>query len=212
MADTALIVSGVLCETATPHPGAYRHRPPMQFKEGSLRPRRCGPTNHESLCQRWLLYLPSTGRLVAGFLPPSGWVSARLFSTPNVTMDQRLFSFLKPLQWIKGGRSYSKRKRTSRRCSSIFFSGGWRRRSDLDRCEQVLRLKRKGRTGFKPSGLRDELPGLPVPSVEYSTKKSPLCSERRAIGRRFNQVAKWHDRLTSHVLCLLQHIMFRCGN
>ena len=35
----------------------------------------------------------------------------------------------------------------------------------LDRCEQVLRLKRKGRTGFKPSGLRDELPDLPVPFV-----------------------------------------------
>ena len=41
----------------------------------------------------------------------------------------------------------------------------------LDRCEQVLRLKRKGRTGFKPSGLRDELPGLPVPSVKYSTNE-----------------------------------------
>jgi hypothetical protein len=67
----------------------------------------------------------------------------------------------------------------------------------LDRCEQVLRLKRKGRTGFKPSGLRDELPGLPVPSVEYSTKKSPLCSERRAIGRRFNQVDNFGNGMTA---------------
>jgi len=31
--------------------------------------------------------------------------------------------------------------------------------------EPVLRVKRKGRTGFKPSGLRDELPDLPVPFV-----------------------------------------------
>ena len=31
--------------------------------------------------------------------------------------------------------------------------------------ERVLRVKRKGRTGFKPSGLRDELPDLPVPFV-----------------------------------------------
>jgi hypothetical protein len=31
--------------------------------------------------------------------------------------------------------------------------------------ERLLRVKRKGRTGFKPSGLRDELPDLPVPSV-----------------------------------------------
>ena len=39
-------------------------------------------------------------------MPPSGRMPARLASSPNVTMDQRLFSFLKPLQWIKGRRSY----------------------------------------------------------------------------------------------------------
>jgi hypothetical protein len=39
----------------------------MQSNEVSLSPRRCGPTSHESLCQRWPPYLPSTDRLVAGF-------------------------------------------------------------------------------------------------------------------------------------------------
>ena len=57
----------IIIQTLHP-PRCLRHRPPMQFKEGSLSPRRCGPTSHESLCQRWPPYLPSTGRLVAGFL------------------------------------------------------------------------------------------------------------------------------------------------
>jgi hypothetical protein len=44
-------------------------------------------------------------------------------------------------------------------------------------CERVLRVKRKGRTGFKPSGLRDEL-----------RFRTALCSEPRAtrLSRRFN--------------------------
>ena len=37
--------------------------------------------------------------------------------------------------------------------------------------ERVLRVKRKGRTGFKPSGLKDELPDLPVPSDNQSTNE-----------------------------------------
>ena len=79
-----------------PPPRCLRHRPPMQFKEGSLSPRWCGPTSHESLCQRWPPYLPSTGRLVAGFLRAKCHhlvgCQQRLVSSPNVTMDQRLFS------------------------------------------------------------------------------------------------------------------------
>ena len=53
-------------------------------------------------------------------MPPSGRVPARLASSPNVTMDQRLFSFLKPLQWIRAGEVISKHKRISRRCSRYF--------------------------------------------------------------------------------------------
>jgi hypothetical protein len=67
----------------------------------------------------------------------------------------------------------------------------------LDRYEQVLRLKRKGRTGFKPSGLRDELPGIPVRPLNTQRTKSPLCSERRAIGRRFNQVDNFGNGMTA---------------
>jgi hypothetical protein len=37
--------------------------------------------------------------------------------------------------------------------------------------EPVLRVMRKGRTGVKPSGLRDELPDLPVPFVNWSTNE-----------------------------------------
>ena len=52
------------------------------------------------------IYRPTSGWLPQGSMPPSGWVPAGLVSSPNVMMDQKLFRFLKPLQWIKGRRSY----------------------------------------------------------------------------------------------------------
>src|SRR3954471_94277 len=99
----------------------------MQFKEGSLSLRRCGPTSHESLCQRWPPYLPATGRLVAGFRRAKCHHLVRcstLVSSPNVTMEQKLFSFLNPLQWIEGSEVIPKPKRLSSRRSRYFFSGG----------------------------------------------------------------------------------------
>jgi hypothetical protein len=59
-------------------------------------------------------------------MPPSGRVPARLVSSPNVTMDQRLFSFLKPLQWIKGRRSYFEAHTNLQEMLPIFFSAAER--------------------------------------------------------------------------------------
>ena len=105
-------------------PGAFAIVPPMQLKEGSLSLRRCGPTSHESLCQRWPPYLPATGRLVAGFRRAKCHHLVRfstLVSSPNVTMEQKLFSFLNPLQWIEASVVISKHKQISSRCSRYFF-------------------------------------------------------------------------------------------
>ena len=82
------------------------------------------PTSHESLCQRWPPYLPAIGRLVAGFRRAKCHHLVRcstLVSSPNVTMEQKLFSFLNPLQWIEASVVISKHKRISSRCSRYFF-------------------------------------------------------------------------------------------
>ena len=83
-----------------------------------------GPTSHESLCQRWPPYLPATGRLVAGFRRAKCHHLVRCSTSvcsPNVTMEQKLFSFLNPLQWIEASEVISKHKRISSRCSRYFF-------------------------------------------------------------------------------------------
>jgi hypothetical protein len=62
--------------------------------------------------------------------------------------------------------------------------------------ERVLR----GRTGFKPSGLRNELPDFPVPSDKQINERSRLyVPESRAgpaLGRRFNQDSNFGNGTT----------------
>ena len=91
------------------------------------------PTSHESLCQRWPPYLPAIGRLVAGFRRAKRHHLVRcstLVSSPNVTMEQKLFSFLNPLQWIEASEVISKHKRISSRRSRYFFPAAERLQSE----------------------------------------------------------------------------------
>jgi len=55
-------------------------------------------------------YRSTSGWLLQGYMQASGWVFARLISSPDVTMDQRLFRPLKSLQWIQGRRSYFEKR------------------------------------------------------------------------------------------------------
>ena len=152
----------------------------MQFKEGSLSLRRCGPTSHESLCQRWPPYLPATGRLVAGFRRAKCHHLVRcstLVSSPNVTMEQKLFSFLNPLQWIEASEVISKHKRISSRCSRYFFPA-------------AERLQRPYRPAPAPGKLRSQLARL-FERLPFNSADRGLCRRPAAVGRDHGRERKF---------------------
>ena len=129
------------------------------------------PTSHESLCQRWPPYLPAIGRLVAGFRRAKCHHLVRrstLVSSPNVTMEQKLFSFLNSLQWIEASEVISKPKRISSRRSRYFFPA-------------AERLQRPYRPAPAPGKLHSQLARL-FERLPFNSADRGLCRRPAAVG------------------------------